>query len=69
MSLYWKWEKAIPKSVCEALIEEMKDVVLEHSSLNKGFVDEEKRNSKQCFLKINHWYLTLMMKKIQSQLL
>ena len=56
---YWKWNKQIPKSVCQALIDEVnQDGYLSKAKVGTGSggINEELRNNRTFFLKPNHWF-------------
>lgn len=57
---YWKWNRVIPKNVCEALIKEVnKSKVLEIASvggIGPGIKNLDLRNNTVCFLDANHWF-------------
>ena len=57
---YWRWEKAVPKEVCEAMINEVKVEDIQESCVispeknNKR--DIEVRNNRATFMQSNHWF-------------
>ena len=58
-SPYWLWEKAIPPTVCEQMIQEAKSMKLLNGiigSKNKPIEDKSIRDNKIVFLPQNHWF-------------
>lgn len=63
MSMFWKWERQVPESICEAFIQEMHYKKLEdakvyedgYSSSDKSVTSKDVRNNKVAFMPINHW--------------
>jgi hypothetical protein len=72
-TLYWKWDKAIPKSVCEALILEMSFQKMETGQISQRLknageertTDTEFRKSKVAFLPYNHWFEGIMFNHVR----
>lgn len=54
--LYWKWDKTIPKSICEEMIKECQQYELKDSTMVENHLDTSIRNSKSSFMKRNHWF-------------
>lgn len=54
---FWKWEKTIPKEICELLKKEFKEYTLQEAKISKGtgIVDKKTRNSNVFFVSNNHW--------------
>ena len=58
-ALYWKWDKAIPKEVCEKMLADIKNMDLNVGTVfdnNMQVIDITQRNNKTAFLPINHWF-------------
>ncbi len=58
MCHYWKWDKALPKALCEQLLYEVSDASFEPGLINSGdeYVSNEiVRNNTKIFLPLNHW--------------
>lgn len=62
MSLYWKWDKQVPKEICEAFIQEMHYTKLEdatvydgYSSTDSSVKSKDVRNNRVAFMPLNHW--------------
>lgn len=58
MNLYWKWEQAIPKEVCELIKKEFSEDDKNAAQVRKhtgGVVDHKARKSDVCWLRPNHW--------------
>jgi len=70
-TLYWKWDKAIPESVCESLILEMDSRQLEMAEISKQpgsferITDIGQRKSSVAFLPYNHWFEGIMFNHIR----
>jgi PKHD-type hydroxylase len=70
-TLYWKWDKAIPELVCEALISEMESWQLETAEISKQpgsferTTDIDQRKSNVAFLPYNHWFEGIMFNHIR----
>ena len=66
---HWKWEKAVPKEVCEALIKEINLDGLEKGQIYRaeesGNLDTKIRNNRMTFMKFNHWFEGIMWNHIR----
>lgn len=63
---YWKWDKKIPKELCNVLIEEVeRDGYLTPAGVGVGVYQEHMRNNKTFFLDFNHWFEGIMYNHIR----
>jgi len=63
---YWKWDKWIPKEICEHLIQECSNEPLMQSEIqNNTPIDTSIRKSKNLFLKRNHWFEGILFNHIR----
>lgn len=55
--LYWRWEKNLPKNLCEMFLSEINHSKFIHGQIKdpKNPINKEVRNSKIQFLEVNHW--------------
>jgi len=58
MSMFWRWEKHLPKEVCELILAEKERQKLQEAKVGyggEGVVNPTIRNNKIFFLESNHW--------------
>ena len=55
-SSYWKWKKAIPPKICNALLEDLTDKSFIKSLIGEKKREEGIRNNHIHFLSTNHWF-------------
>ena len=55
-SSYWKWKKAIPPKICNALLEDLADKEFFKSLVGEKKREEGVRNNHIHFLSVNHWF-------------
>jgi len=57
---YWRWEKAVPKEVCEAMIKEVKVEDIQESYVLGADLGNKRdiniRNNRATFMQSNHWF-------------